>query len=181
MTDPKTRPRIIHKRKKRCVPLSKLRMSDAVKIISGSPRRLEELFGTLEDQDRCIRDRAAATLAQLASLHPSRLVRFVPRLREALLDESAYVRWHLVYTLGMLCARNPSRLQSILPDLLGRLDDSNRVVQILASKALAQVAVRSPRSVEELFRGVEKEMPPFVVDILRNSRKEVPKAEKTIS
>ena len=180
MTDPKTRRRIIHKRKKGCIPLSKLRMSDAVKIISNSPRRLEELFGMLEDRDRCIRDRAAATLAQLASLHPSRLLRLVPRLREALLDESAYVRWHLAYTLGMLCARNPSRLQFVLPDLLGCLDDPNRVVRMLASKALAQVAVRSPRSVEELFRGIERDIPPFVVDILRNSRMDVPKAEKNI-
>jgi len=152
-------------------------MSDAVKIVSDFPRRLNELLNMLADRDRCVRDRAAATLAQLASLHPSRLLRSVPRLRESLLDESAYVRWHLVFTLGMLCARFPSRLQGILSDLTGCLDDPNRIVRILASKALAQMAVHNPRTVEELFRNAEKDIPPIVADILRSSGLKFRKSE----
>lgn len=168
MTETSPHPRIIRKRENSAIPLSKLRISDAIKIISDSPRRMEELLRMLEDRDRGIRDRAAATLAQLASIHPSRLLSAVPRFREALMDESAYVRWHLVYTVGVLCARYHSRLQAALPDLLGCLDDSNRIVRIMASKALAQVAVQNPGIIEELFRSVDKELPPVIAAVLRN-------------
>jgi len=169
MTDPIPHPRIIRKNKKICIPLSNLRMSDAVKIVSDSPRRLEELLNMLEDSDRSIRNRAAATLALLTSMHPSRLLRSIVRMREGLLDESAYVRWHLVYSLGMLGTLFPSHLQCAVPDIMGCLDDQNRIVRILASKSLAQIAVHSPGIVEDLFRKVAKEIPPMVADILRNS------------
>ena len=165
MTEPTPHPRIIRNRKKRCIPLSNLRMSDAVKIVSDSPRRLEELLHMLEDPDRSIRNRAAATLSRLASLHPSRLLRSVDRMRESLLDESAYVRWHLVYTLGMMGTLFPARLQCAVPDIVGCLDDQNRIVRVMSSKSLAQIAVHNPRIVEELFQNVETEVPPIVADI----------------
>ena len=149
------------------MPLSKLRMSDAVQVVSDSPRRLEELLCMLEERDRRIRDRAAATLAKLASLRPSRLLRSVPRLREALLDESAYVRWYLVYSMGILGTRFPADCQHIFPDLLVCLQDQNRIVRILAAKALAQIAIRNPVIIEDLFRGTEVEMPSLVAGIIR--------------
>lgn len=167
MKDPNTRRRVIRKQKKGGVPLSKLRMSDAVKIISDSPGRLEELLSLLNDRNRRIRDHAAATLARLALVHPSRLIRSMPRLREALADESAYVRWHLVYTLGLIGAEYPSRVQDFLSDILMCLQDQNRIVSILAGKALAQIAVRNPDIIEALFKGVELDMPPIVAGALR--------------
>jgi len=167
MTKQNTRSKVIQKHNKRNVPLYTLRMSDVVKIISNSPRRLEELWGQLEDRDRHIRDRAAATLAQLVFIHPSRLMRCVPRLRESLLDESAYVRWHIVCTIGILMAQFPSRLKGLLPDLLGSLQDKNRIVRVLSAKALAQVAVRNPRIIKEAFKGIEKDMPSIVIETLR--------------
>ena len=62
----------------------------------------------LDDSDRALRGRAAATLARLSEKHAGRLVRSVERLRDTLSDDSAYVRWHLVYTLGRVGARYPS-------------------------------------------------------------------------
>ena len=168
MTGRNAGPQIIRKRK-RCIPLSRLRTSDAVKAVSDFPRRQEELFDMLEDQDRLIRERAAATLAQLVSLHPTRLLRFIPRLREALLDESAYVRWHLVHTTGKLCELFPARLRDGLADLLERLDDPNAVVRTLAAKEIARLAFHNPGIVEELFRNMNKEIPRIVNNALHGS------------
>jgi hypothetical protein len=165
MKERTARPRVISKRKNRNTPLDMLRKSDVVKIVSDSPRRLEELLCLLESRERRVRDKAAATLAQLVAIHPSRLLRSVPRFLESLLDESAYVRWHVVYALGFLVGRYPSRLKSILPNLLECLEDQNRIVRILSSKALAQIAARSPEMVEEAFRGTGKAVPAVVADI----------------
>jgi hypothetical protein len=166
MNDSNTQPRILHKRKKEFVPLSKLGMSDAVKVVSDSPKRLEELMSLLEDRDRKNRDRAAATLFRLASLNPSRLLCHLPRLQEALLDESAYVRWFIACTVGMLGSRYPRNIRNILPDLAVCLQDQNRIVRILAAKALAQVAVRDPENVANLFRSGDTEMPSVVAGVL---------------
>jgi HEAT repeat protein len=167
MTEQTARSRVLRKQKDRKVPLYKLRTSDAVKIICDSPRRLEELWILLEDRNRRIRDRAAATLAELVSVHPSRLLRSVSRMQVSLLDESAYVRWHIVYTLGFLVARSPSRLQGVLPDLLGCLEDGNRVVRLLASKALAQIGAENPKIIEKAFNNAGKQMPAVVAHTLR--------------
>jgi len=145
-------------------------MSDAVKIISDYPRRLEELLDLLEDRNRHTRDRAAATMAQVASIHPNRLLRSAPRLREILLDESAYVRWHIVHTLGILVARFPSRLQGIVHDLQGCLEDQNGIVRALAAKALARIAVSDPQLIGTAFRGIEKALPPIVADVLKKNQ-----------
>ena len=168
LTEMNARLQIVGKSKKRYIPLSRLRTSDAVQVVADFPRRLEELFDMLGDRDRCMRDSAAATLAQFASLHPSRLLRFIPRLREALQDESAYVRWHIVHTMGKLCELSPKRLQGVLSDLLDRLDDQNAVVQTLAAKALARSALNNPGIVEELFRKIDREIPRIVNNALRN-------------
>jgi|GEM_PF-784626 len=178
MTDLSTRTGNMRKRKKRFTPLSNLMASDAVKTVSDSPHRLEELLLLLQATDRCFRDRAAATLAQLATLHPLRLIPFVHRLRDGLTDESAYVRWNLVYTLGMLCTQFPSRLQGVLPDIIRCLDDQNRIVRLLASKVLAQVAAHSPQTVEEMFLKIEKEAPPIVAHMLRNSGSTLPDVKR---
>jgi len=169
MTEMNVRPNLLDKRKKQRIPLSRLRKSDAVKVVSKFPRRLEELLHLLEDRDRRMRDLAAATLAQFVSMHPSRLLRFLPRLQESMTDESAYVRWHLVYTVGTLCALFPRRLRYVVPDLQVRLEDSNKIVRILASKALARIAFRNPDVVEGLFRNIGKEAPGIVGEVLRGS------------
>ncbi|MBN2318212.1 MAG: HEAT repeat domain-containing protein [Acidobacteria bacterium] len=168
LTDTNARPQIVGKSKKRYIPLSRLRTSDAVQVVSDSPRRLKELFDMLGDRDRLMRDSAASTLAQFASLHPSRLLHFIPRLREALQDESAYVRWHIVHTMGKLCELFPKRLPGVLPDLLDRLDDQNAVVQTLATKALARSAFHNPGIVEELFRKFDREIPRIINNVLRD-------------
>ena len=168
-TETNRRHPILRKRKKRSVPLSGLGMSETVRVVSESPRRLEELLLMLENRDRRMRDRAAATLAWFVSLHPSKLLRFLPRIRVSLQDESAYVRWHLVYTVGSLCSPFPKRLHDVLSDLLERLEDENKIVRIMASKALARTASRNPRVVEELFRNIDREAPGIVVDVLRSS------------
>ncbi len=169
MTGRNAGPQLVRKRKKTCIPLSRLRTSDAVKVVSDFPRRQEELFDMLEDRDRLIRGRAAAALAQLASLHPTRLLRFIPRLREALMDESAYVRWHLVHTTGKLCELFPTRLQDVIGDLIERLDDSNAIVRTLAAKEIARSAFHNPGIVEELFRNMNKEIPRIVNNALHGS------------
>jgi hypothetical protein len=167
MKEQTARPRVIPKRKDRNIPLDKMRTSDVLKIVSDSPRRLEELLCLLENRERRVRDKAAATLARLVAIHPSRLLRSVPRIQESLLDDSAYVRWHVVYALGFLIGRFPSRLKGIVPNLLECLEDQNRIVRILASKALAQIAVRNPEMVEEAFRCIGKEIPAVVAEIFR--------------
>jgi HEAT repeat protein len=170
MTEPRTHHRVVRNRKKSTVPLSKLRASDVVKTVVDHPRRLEELLRMLEDKDRSLRGRAAATLARLSESHPARLIRVIARLRGSLADDSAYVRWYLVYTLGRLGSRFPAQLPGFLNDLVARLDDDNRVVQVIACKALGQVAARKPSAIEEYFQNLKKEIPPAVAGLLRRSK-----------
>jgi HEAT repeat protein len=134
------------------------------------PRRLQELMRMLEDKDRGVRGRAAATLARLSESHPSRLIKLTARLIEALGDESAYVRWNLTYSLGRLSSQFPNRAQGYLGELLTRLEDENRVVRVLACKALAQVAGKKPSAVESLFQNAKKEIPPSVGRALNKSK-----------
>jgi HEAT repeat protein len=169
MTELRTHRRVVRNRKKNAVPLSKLRPSDVVKTVVDHPRRLEELLRMLEDKDRSVRGRAAATFARLSESHPARLLRFIVRLKGSLNDESAYVRWYLVYALGKLAARFPAQSRDFLGDLVIRLDDENRIVRILAGKALGQVALMKPIIVEELFQNLKKEIPPAVARLLRSS------------
>ena len=75
MTEPRPHRHVVRNRKKNTVPLYKLRTLDAVKTVVDHPRRLEELLRILEDKDRCVRGRAAATLARLSESHPARLLR----------------------------------------------------------------------------------------------------------
>ena len=136
------------------------------------PRRLEELVDMLEDEDRAIRGRAAATLARLAESHPARLLRIVERIKESLCDDSAHVRWHLAYTLGRIGSRFPSRSHGFLGELKARLDDENRIVRVFTTKALGLVATRSPRMIRELFEANKREIPPQIARMLRGrSRK----------
>ena len=168
MTETRTHHRMVRNRKKNCVPLSKLRTSDAVKTVVDHPRRLQELLRILEDKDRSIRGRAAVALARLSDSHPTRLIRVEARLQEALGDDSAYVRWHLLYTLGKLGSKFPIHARAFLPDVISRLDDDNRVCRMLASKALGQIAARKPGILEECFRSLKKEIPPTLARLLRN-------------
>jgi HEAT repeat protein len=170
MTEPRIHRRVVRNRKKSAVPLSKLRTSDAVKTVVDHPRRLEELLRMLEDKDRSVRGRAAATLAKLSESHPARLIRVIARLQGSLAEDSAYVRWYLVYTLGKLGSRFPAQLSSFLNDLVARLDDENRVVRVLACKALGQVAVRKPLIIEEYFQNLKKAIPPAVARFLRRPK-----------
>jgi len=170
MTNPRIHRRVVRNRKKSAVPLSKLRTSDAVKTVVDHPRRLDELLRMLEDKDRGMRGRAAATLAKLSESHPARLVRVIARLKECLNDDAAYVRWHLAYTLGKLGSQFPVKFPDFLNDLVVHLDDSNRIVQVIACKALGQVAARKPLIVENLFRDLKKEIPPAVAQFLRKSK-----------
>ena len=169
MTEPRTHHRIVRNRKKNCIPLSKLRTSDAVKTVVNHPRRLQELLRMLDDKDRIVRGRAAVAVSQLSDSHPSRLIRVAARLREALNDESAYVRWHLLYSLGMLGSNYPIQVRGFLPDFVARLEDDNRVCRILAAKALGQIAARKPGIVADCFRNLKKEIPSSLVRMLRNS------------
>lgn len=170
MIERRTHPQVIRNRKKNVVPLSTLRTSDVVKTVLNNPRRLEELLNMLEDKDRCVRGRAAMTLARISESHPVRLSRAMPRLRNGLTDDSAYVRWHLVYALGQLGMHCPSCAHDILNDLIGRLDDDNRIVRIMAIKALALFAVNQPFFIEQSFRNLKKEIPPVVSRFLRRSK-----------
>jgi HEAT repeat protein len=170
MTEPRPHRQVVRNRKKRAVPLYKLRTLDAVKTVVDHPRRLEELLRILEDKDRCVRGRAAATLARLSESHPARLLRVTLRLRESIADDSAYVRWHLVYTFGKLASYFPTQSRVFLSDLVVCLDDENRVVRTVAGKALSQVAARKPLIIEEFFHNLKKEIPPSVARALRNSK-----------
>jgi HEAT repeat protein len=170
MTDPGMHRHISRHRKKRPVPLSILRTSEAVKTLVDHPRRLNEVVRMLEDKDRAVRGTAAATLARLSESHPARLLRIILRLREGLTDDSAYVRWHIVYALGKLGVRFPAQLQDFLSDLLSALDDKNRIVRVLASATLTRVAARRPSIVEQIFQDLKREIPPSVARTLRNSK-----------
>ncbi len=156
--------------KRRAVPLSALRTSDAVKTVVNHPRRLDELVQMLEDKERVVRGRAAATIAQLSQSHPARLQRIVLRLRQGLADDSAYVRWHLIYALGKLAARFPTQLTEVMNDLAAGLDDSNRVVRMFACRALGSLAAQKPLMVERFFQGLKREIPATVARIIRNGK-----------
>jgi HEAT repeat protein len=171
MTEPKTHRHIVRNRKKSHVPLAKLRTSDAVKTVVDHPRRLQELVRMLEDKDRVVRGRAAATLARLSESHPTRLIKLTARLKEAASDDSAYVRWNLTYALGSLGSQYPARSHEFLGELLARLEDENRVVRVMACKALAQVAAKMPSMIEELFQTSKKDIPPAVSLALHNAKK----------
>jgi HEAT repeat protein len=171
MMEPRIHRNITRNRKKSPIPLSKLRTADVVKTVVDHPRRLEELVGMLEDRDRTIRGRAAATLARLSESHPRRLVRLFERIKEALGDESAYVRWHLAYVLGRLGSSLPQRAPDLIPDLLTRLDDENRVVRVFSCGALGRIAARSPRQVEEVFQNSKRETPASISQIIHDARK----------
>ncbi len=174
MTEPRTHRRVVRNRKKSAVPLSKLRTSDAVKTVLDHPRRLEELLRMLDDKDRSVRGRAAATLARLSESHPARLLRVVTRLKEALADDSAYVRWTLAYTLGKLGCFFPVQSRAFLNEIVARLDDENRIVRTVACKALNQVAARKPLIIQEFFQDLKKEIPPSVARVLRNAKAQLP-------
>ena len=173
--DQRTHRRIVRNRKKRTIPLSTLRTSDAVKTVVAHPRRLEELMKMLEDKDRSVRGRAAAAIARLAESHPTRLMRVISRLKTSLKDESAYVRWHLVYALGEIGTCVPHHSCEFLSELVVGLNDQNRVVRILADRALRQVAVEKPLLVRECFRTLKKEAPPAIAQLLRNSKPTISK------
>jgi hypothetical protein len=170
MTEPKTHRHVVRNRKKPRVPLSKLRTSDVVKTVVDHPRRLQELLRMLEEKDRAMRGRAAATLARLSESHSARLLRLITRLKEAACDDSAYVRWNLTYALGKLGSKYPARSFGFLGDLQNRLEDENRVVRIMACKAIAQIAAIKPVMVEEFFQNSKKDIPPSVARVLRNSK-----------
>ena len=178
MTEPRIHRRVVRNRKKNAVPLSKLRTSDAVRTVVDHPRRLEELVRMLEDKDRAIRGRAAATLSRLSESHPARLIRIVLRLREALTDDSACVRWNLAYTLGRLGTQFPAQSGELLHDVVARLDDENRIVRIFACKALAQLAARKPLLIEEFFQNTKKEIPPSVARTIRTAKAKSQKPER---
>ncbi len=169
MIETRTHRRVSRNRKKARVPLSKLRTSEAVRTVVDHPRRLEELVTLLDDSNRLLRGRAAATLARLSEAYPRRLLRVLERLREALSDDSAYVRWHLVYTLGRIGRCFPVRAPLFLPEILARLEDGNRIVRGLASQALSCVAARKPQVVQQLFESTKHELPPSVARVLRRS------------
>jgi HEAT repeat protein len=171
MMEPRTHRRITRSRKK-TVPLSKLRTSEVVKTVVDHPRRIEELVDMLEDKDRVIRSRAAATLARLSESHPGRLLRILERIKETLSDDSAYVRWHLSYTLGRVGLKFPARSQPYLNELSARLEDDNKVVRVIAARALGMVASRRPHLIQSLFQSNKREIPTHVARILRSkSRK----------
>ena len=151
--------RVSSGRKRGRVPLSSLRTAEALRTIVAHPRRLDELVSIMEDSDRVVRDRAAATLARLAETHPERLLRILERLKEDLADDSAYVRWNLVFSLGAVGARFPGRTPDLLPELTDRLDDSNRVVRDMACRALLSFAEHDSRRVVEHIETCRRPLP----------------------
>ncbi len=162
MMEPRSQRRVTRDRKKNRIPLSKLRTAEVVRTVVDHPRRLQELLTLLEDQDRTVRGRAAATLARLSDSHSARLLRIVDRLNDNLADESAYVRWHLAYVLGRIGSGFPSCAPRFLSELRARLEDENRIVRGLAAKAIERIAERKPQVVQEAFEAAKKEAPAFV-------------------
>jgi hypothetical protein len=154
-------------RKKNITPLSKLRPAEVVRTIVAHPRRLEELVNLLQDKERSMRVRAAATLARLSESHPARLVRHLERLRGAVEDDSAYVRWHAVYALGRLISSLPRRSSTLLPEVKGRIKDENRMVRIFAVRALESVAIHKPQLVKALYSSDMAEIPVSVARLLK--------------
>lgn len=168
MIRPRSR-RIPRSRKERSVPLSNLRTSEVVRAVVAHPRRLSELVNLLEDKDRTVRGRAAATLARLSESHPGRLLRVIVRLKEGLSDDSAYVRWSLSYALGRVGFFFPGQATRFLENLCASLEDENRIVRALASRALSRIAMRKPRIVWDHFKNSKKEMPVSVAKSIRKS------------
>ena len=156
-------------RKKRTVPLSNLRTSEVVRAVVAHPRRLPELLNLLEDEDRTVRGRAAATLARLSESHTGRLVRVVDRLKDGLADESAYVRWSLSYALGRVGSIYPNKARRLLDGLSSLLVDENRVVRALACRALVRIAARKPQLVRDYFENSKREMPITVARSVKKS------------
>jgi len=170
MTGSQTSRPVARGRKKRSVPLSKLRTSEAVRTVVDHPRRLDELVGLLEDRDVILRERAAAAVARLAESCPERLLRIVERMKAALSDDSAYVRWHVAYALGRLGIRFPVRSAEFLAELAGVLEDGNRVVRALALRALTDLAARKPRVFQEAFSSSgATSFPPSLARLLREA------------
>jgi HEAT repeat protein len=162
MTETRIHRRIVRNRKKSCVPLSKLRTSDAVRTVVAHPRRLEELLKMLEDKDLFVRERAAAALTRLSESHPARLQRAATRIKDSLADDSAYVRWNLLFVLGKLGFRFPSQSKNFLSDLIAKLEDGNRICRMMAGQAIAQVHGRDSQIVERAFQSLKKEIPAFL-------------------
>ena len=166
----KVRSRRASRNRKSRVPLSSLRTSEAVRTIVNHPRRLDELVSMIEDSDRRVRDRAAATLARLAESHPGRLLRVLDRLAENLSDDSACVRWNLAFAFGAVGTQFPRRLPDFLPKLADRLDDENRVVRVIACRSLMRVAAHHPKPVFEHFETSKRQVPQPLQRLLRARR-----------
>ncbi len=130
----------------------------------------------LDDRDRSIRGRAAATLARLSQTHPARLIRVLDRLCEHLNDESAYVRWNLVYTLGQIADRQPGAVPKFFPELRRCLDDGNAIVSVMAVRAFRRLARRKQKMVKELFAGSDAPVPAALLDVIGTQRS--PEASK---
>ena len=161
--------RIARRRKGRRIPLSNLRTSEVVRAVVAHPRRLPELLNLLEDEDRTVRGRAAATLARLSESHAGRLVRVVDRLKDGLSDESAYVRWSLSYALGRVGSIFPNRANRFLEGVGSLLEDENRIVRVLACRALVRIAARKPQLVRSYFEQSKRTMPVTVARSIKKS------------
>jgi hypothetical protein len=172
MKEKKARPGIARKRHRVNVPLYALKTSDAVKVLSDSPRRLVELWELFADGDRAVRQRAASALAQLASLRPAALVRSGHRIRELLEDESAYVRWHGAYTVGRVIGADRARIKRWIPDLAAAMEDPNSVVRAMAVRALTRVAASDFQILREAFQGMNREIPPILAETLQRRNRE---------
>jgi len=149
--------------------LSKLRTSEVVRAVVAHPRRLPELINLLEDEDRTVRGRAAATLARLSESHAGRLVRVVDRLKDGLSDESAYVRWSLSYALGRVGSIFPNKVNRFLESVGSLLEDENRIVRALACRALARISARKPQLVRDYFEQSKRAMPVTVARSIKKS------------
>lgn len=169
MIKPNVHPRSSRSRKKSVVPLSNLRASEVVRTVVDHPRRLEELINLLQEKERPLRGRAAATLARLSESHPARLVKHLEQLREALGDDSAYVRWHLLYTLGQVISRFPRRASFSLADVSARLTDENNLVRSFACRALEGVAAHAPDLVQALFSTNKETIPASLARVLQGA------------
>lgn len=172
MKEKNARTGIVRKQHRVHVPLYALKTSEAVEILSNYPRRLEELWGLFADRDRTIRQRAAAALAQLASLRPAALMRSEHRMRELLEDESAYVRWHSAYAVGRLIAGDRARMKRWIPDLAAALEDQNGIVRAVAARILRRVAAHDFQTLREEFQRMGREIPSVVADTLKRRNKE---------
>ncbi len=142
------------------------------------PRRLAELIGMLEDRNRAVRGRAAATLARLSETHAGRLVRTIDRLKEGLSDDSAYVRWSLVYALGLIASSYTNQVSPVFLDLAVRLDDDNRIVRLMAVRAIEKMAARRPQLIKDLFAANKRDIPKSLVRSLKAAEKRAPRATK---